>query len=118
VKDRGAIEQSSAPTQGEADQDKRQQGDHLRANRFERVRRPVNNHVLQEKIVDGVPAEAELGKQHNRGPHCVCAMDGLDRLGRVGQRVGWADGICGDGHPHKSLRIKRMEVVGSNSGGH
>ena len=75
----------------------------------------IEQHVLQEKVVDGVAGHAQLGEYAHRDAARIKLAGCVDNLARVLER---ASGVYGQGHggnARKTLIVEGMEVHGSPS---
>ena len=73
----------------------------------------IEQHVLQEKVVDGVAGHAQFGENAHRDAARIKLAGGVDDLARVLER---ASGVHGQGHggnARKTLIVEGMEVHGS-----
>ncbi len=112
----GAVEQPPAPPERRPDAEHgRELARRLRQARQRRFH-PVEQRVLQVQVVDGVSAEAELRKHHQRGARLVARARQPQRLGDVPADIGGRHGGGRHAHPHEAVGIGAGE--GRAGGGH
>ena len=73
----------------------------------------IEQHVLQEKVVNGVAGDAQLGEYAHRDAARIKLAGCVDNLARVLERAGGVHGQGHGGNARKTLVVEGMEVHGS-----